>query len=399
MTVRAIQGVSGLSEVAFIGSSRVRRRVSLAEQLPQIASPSVSVTLGANQSAPSLYNAAGLFQSYLQADSAKNPTGPLPGSNEALLQGELKTLLRLNSDTSNSGILNATGVTASLSASALQALNNVIANRLGEAGGSERSQTESELLLQLLNLSSSRLSGATADLNIGALSQGSIDANSFSALLNSILGSGLDLSSLPIGSLIGGAGFFGGGLASLLGSGGSGEAGLFGLATPDLLDIGAPGIFNLNVTGAQAPGNSSEADARASAGLARQAGAEGSTPASDRRDVAAALLTSNVPDSSAAPIIVSQPSPQLAVNQAAQTLPASVISAVTITPNQTTDPARTAINTVAGNPTFAESVASLYLSAAVFRAQHHPGDESVPETLTEVQAISGVPQVPRLEAR
>lgn len=398
MTIRAIQGVSGLSEVAFVGGSRVRRRVSLVEQAPQLASPSVNVTLGANQSAPSLYNAAGLFQSYLQADSAKNPTGPLPGSNEAKLQGELKTLLRLNSDTSNSGISNATGVTASLSTSALQALNNVIANRLGEAGGSERSQTESELLLQLLNLSSSRLSGATADLNIGALSRGSIDANSFSALLNSILGSGLDLSSLPIGSLIGGAGFFSGGLASLLGIGDSGEAGLFGLATPSLLEIGAPGIFNLNATGASAPGKFFELADRASVGLAAEVARANPAPGSGRRDAGNALLARTVePLADATP--VSQPAPALAGNQVVQSLSASEDSTLPQSPDQTIDPVKTAINTVAGNPTFAESVASLYLGAAVFRAQHHPDETSAPETVIEVRAIEGIQHVPKIEAR
>ncbi|MCF8178257.1 MAG: hypothetical protein K9J74_07085 [Sulfuritalea sp.] len=182
-------------------------------------------------------------------------------SDSAELQAQLETLLRLNADTRNSGSLSTRDSTSTLSAEALRTLNTVLANQLGEAGASERSQAENELLAQLLNSASSRLNSASEVLTAGTQPQATLDTSSFTALWNSILNSRLNLSSLPLGILAGQAALSSIGAPSPFSSSGSG---LFGQApSSSLLGIGAPGLFSAGATGTSPQTDTSASAARA----------------------------------------------------------------------------------------------------------------------------------------
>ena len=119
----------------------------------------------------------------------------------------------------------------------------------------------------------------------------------------------------------------------------------------------------------------------------------------DRRVAAIIASAGNVPVTSAGSGVVTQPSAGLAARPVEQTLPVSADLGMTNSPIQVSDAARSAINTVAGNPNYAEAVASLYLSAAVFRAQSHQGDTTIPDESTQVRAVSAIQQVQEPMAR
>ncbi|MCF7995497.1 MAG: hypothetical protein K9L88_11720 [Chromatiaceae bacterium] len=392
MTITAIQAVSSFGGVSFYGASPVRRQVSLVEQAPLLAPRGVTVTLGASQPPPLTYNAVGLLQSLNLVESSNVSTSdPLALSDSAQLQAQLETLLRLNTDTSNSGNLSTRDSISTLSAEALRALNTVLANQLGEAGASERSQAENELLAQLLNSASSRLNSASEALTAGTLPQATLDTSSFTALWNSILNSNLDLSSLPLGVLAGQAALSNIGTPGLFSSGGFS---LFGQSPAgSLLSIGAPGLFSVGATGTQ-PQTDISASADPSLTAVPGTSGVGSQYSSIARRVAAADdSVGNAPVTSTGQGVVTRPSAERAARPLEQTLPLSADLAMTSSPIQVSDTAQSAINTVAGNPNYAEAVASLYLSAAVFRAQSHQVDATIPDESTEVRTVSAIQHV------
>lgn len=440
MAISAIQPVSGFGEVALIGALQARRRVSVVEQAPQVALPSVTVTLGASQSLPALYNSAGLLRSLIAVDSANGlPSGPLPGSDQASLQGDLGVLLRVNADTTNSGLVNATGSTATLSVDTLPALDNLLADRLGDAGGGERRQAESDLLAQLLSAASSGLNGATAGasvLNATGVLQGptadtagkaldsllttdlglaarALDANSARAAalatpsllqnppndatgfaLDSILAAQVQLataasnaSSLSLENLdTSSASPVKDDLlrSSLNLSGGSG-----GLLT-------GGGLLATGTAVALPETMSAEAATRVLAGLLREVGRDDALPAIELGTVAVAdaAATAAPPTTAGAPA-----SARAATNPDGSALATTIGSAATELPAPVNDPAATAINTAAGNPAYAEAAAAFYLSTAMYRSQAHPGNPGGPDEEAENRAISRIQYVPGLKAR
>jgi hypothetical protein len=443
MAISAIQPVSGFSQVAAVGALQVRRRVALVEQAPQIALPGVTVTLGASQSLPALYNSAGLLRSLIQVEATNDlPSGPLPGSDEARLQGELGVLLRLNTDTANSGIFSATGSTVTLSADTLQALNNVLANRLGDAGSSARSQAESDLLAQLLSASSSGLSSATAGaavLNASGVLRGAtadtsskavdslltidlglaaraLDANSAKAAalatpsllqnsqssstgfaLGSILATNVNLaaaasnvSSLSLANLDTGtsSAVKDNILRSSLNL--SGESGGL-LAGGNLLDAGSTLALPTSIT--------PEPMTRVLTALLREGLADEQTPVIDLGAAAVVAPAGAANDTQPATGVVLTPTDSTPAAPTDSILATPADSAGTELPGPINDPAATAVTTTTRNPAYAEAAAALYLSAAIYRSQPLPGDVSPPDELADTPAVSGIRQVLRLKAQ
>jgi hypothetical protein len=152
----------------------VRDPESLARQIPALATPGVAVTIGANTPAPLLYNPAGLLRSLAQLDSRGSlPPGATSTAGSAGLQGDLETVLGLNSETGFLGTPDPIGSLANLSADSTQALNAVLAD------GQGNNQALQELLAQALNASSSGMdrtrSAATVVNATGVLRSGASD--------------------------------------------------------------------------------------------------------------------------------------------------------------------------------------------------------------------------------
>ena len=356
------------------------------------------MTLGTSQPLPLTYSAVGLLQSLNRVETSNvSVSDPLALSDSAQLQAQLETLLRLNADTRNSGSLSTGDATSTLSAEALQTLNTVLVNQLGEAGASARSQAENALLEQLLNSASSRLNSASEALTAGALPQATLDTSSFTALWNSILNSSLDLSSLPLGVLAGQAAL------SNLGAPGQFSGGGFSVfgqtAANSLLGIGAPGLFSVGATGTQPQTEPSASAVPSSSAVPGTSDAGGRLSSIDQRVAAIVDSAANAPAISAGPGAVTRPPTGRVARPVEQTLPVSADLAMTNPPIQVSDTARSAINIVAGSPNYAEAVASLYLSAAVFRAQSHQGDTTIPDESAQVETVSAIQQVQEPLAR
>jgi hypothetical protein len=152
----------------------VRDPGSLARQIPALAVPGVAVTIGASAQAPLLYNSAGLLRSLTQLDSSGSlPAGTTSATGSAGLQGDLETVLGLNSETGFLGTSDPIGSLANLSADSTQALTAVLAD------GEGNDQALQELLAQALNASSSGLdrtrSAATVVNASGVLRSGASD--------------------------------------------------------------------------------------------------------------------------------------------------------------------------------------------------------------------------------
>ncbi len=110
----------------------VREPNSLAQQIPALAVPGVAVSIGASAPAPLLYNPAGLLRSLGVADRAGAlPSGVVAGTGSAGLQGDLETVLGLNSDSGFLGIADPAGSLADLSAGSRQALVSVLDDSQG----------------------------------------------------------------------------------------------------------------------------------------------------------------------------------------------------------------------------------------------------------------------------
>lgn len=443
MAISAIQPISGFSQVAAVSALQLRKRVTLVEQAPRIALAGVTVTLGASQSLPVLYNSAGLLRSLIQVEATNDlPSGPLPGSDEARLQGELGVLLRLGTDSGNSGIFNTTDSTVTLSADTLQALNNVLASRLGDAGDSARSQAESDLLAQLLSASSSGLNSATAGaavLNASGVLRGAtadtsskavdslltidlglaaraLDANSATAAalatptllqnsqssstgsaLGSVLAANVNLaaaasnvSSLSLANLdtSTSSAVKDNILRSSLNL--SGESGGL-LAGGNLLDAGATVTMPTRFT--------PEAVNRVLTALLLEGLADEQTPVTDPGAAAVVVPAGAANDTQPATGVVATPT---ALTQAAPT--DSILStrddfAGTGLSGTINDPAATAVTTTTRNPAYAEAAAALYLSATIYRLQPLPGDVNPPDEFADTPAVSAIQQVPPLKAR
>lgn len=152
----------------------VRDPASLAQQIPALAVPSVAISIGATTQAPLLYNSAGLLRALTKLDSSGSlPSGTTSTSGSAGLQGDLETVLGLNSETGFLGTPDPIGSLANLSADSTQALQAVLAD------GEGNNQALQDLLAQALNASSSGMdrtrSAATVVNATGVLRSGASD--------------------------------------------------------------------------------------------------------------------------------------------------------------------------------------------------------------------------------
>lgn len=167
MAIGSTLPISGFNTVIATRAVSVRDPNSLAQQIPSLAGPGVAVTIGASAFAPLLYNSAGLLRSLVGLDAADAlPSGADPGAVSSELQGNLETVLGLNSEAGSLGVSDAIGSIADLSADSLQALNNVLANGIDDTAGANREQALRELLAQTLNASSSGLDRTTAAASV-----------------------------------------------------------------------------------------------------------------------------------------------------------------------------------------------------------------------------------------
>lgn len=167
MAISSTLPISGFGTVIATRAVSVRDANSLAQQIPSLAGPSVAVTIGATTLAPQLYNSAGLLRALVGLDTADAlPSGADPGAVSSELQGNLETVLGLNSEAGSLGVSDSIGSLANLSADSLQALNNVLANGLDTTTGASSEQALRELLAQTLNASSSGLDRTTAAASV-----------------------------------------------------------------------------------------------------------------------------------------------------------------------------------------------------------------------------------------
>jgi hypothetical protein len=128
----------------------VRDPNSLARQIPALAVSGVAVSIGAGAPVPLLYNPAGLLRALGTVEKAGAlPAGASSSSGSAGLQGNLETVLGLNSDSGFLAGANSAGSLGSLSAGSRQALTSVLAD------GQGNDQALQQLLAQTLSASSS----------------------------------------------------------------------------------------------------------------------------------------------------------------------------------------------------------------------------------------------------
>lgn len=152
----------------------VRDVNSLARQIPDLAVPGVAVSIGPLAQAPLLYNPAGLLRSLgTVADAGALPAGAASGTGSAGLQGDLETVLGLNSDSGFLGGANPAGSLANLSANSRQALVSVLTAGQGSDAALQ------DLLAQSLAASNSGLDKARAAATVvdaaGILRSGSTE--------------------------------------------------------------------------------------------------------------------------------------------------------------------------------------------------------------------------------
>ncbi|MDP3513034.1 MAG: hypothetical protein Q8S20_09820 [Sulfuritalea sp.] len=210
MAISSTLPISGFGTVIATRAVSVRDANSLAQQIPSLAGPGVAVTIGATTLAPQLYNSAGLLRALVGLDSAGAlPSGADPGAVSSELQGNLETVLGLNSEAGSLGVSDSIGSLANLSADSLQALNNVLADGLDTtATGASGDQALRELLAQTLNASSSGLDRTTAAASVvntsGVLRAASADESL--RALNALPTSDLGLAATALDTGIGDAG-------------------------------------------------------------------------------------------------------------------------------------------------------------------------------------------------
>lgn len=173
----------------------VRDTNSLARQIPGLAVPAVAVSIGASASAPLLYNAAGLLRSLgTVADAGALPAGTASSAGSAGLQGDLETVLGLNTDSGFIGTSNPAGSLANLSANSRQALDSVLATAQGNDTALR------DLLAHTLTLSSSGLDNTRSAASVvsatGILRSGSTEQVLKS--LDSLRSANLGLASVAI---------------------------------------------------------------------------------------------------------------------------------------------------------------------------------------------------------
>ena len=167
MAIGSTLPISGFGTVIATRAVSVRDANSLAQQIPSLAGPGVAVTIGATTLAPQLYNSAGVLRALVGLDSAGAlPSGANPGAVSSELQGNLETVLGLNSEAGSLGVSDSIGSLANLSADSLQALTNVLADGLDTTTGASSEQALRELLAQTLNASSSGLDRTTAAASV-----------------------------------------------------------------------------------------------------------------------------------------------------------------------------------------------------------------------------------------
>ncbi len=188
----------------------MRESGSLANRIPQLAAPGIAVTIGAAPPASLIYNAAGLVRALAGLDIADAlPAGTSIDTGTAGVQGDLETVLGLNSDTGFLGAPDAIGSLAGLSGDSKRALDSVLA---AQSSGSEGNDLVlQELLARAVNAASSgldRARSATAVLNAtGVLRSGSADSSlkALEALQQSNLGlaaTAIDAGVASTGSLV-----------------------------------------------------------------------------------------------------------------------------------------------------------------------------------------------------
>lgn len=172
MAITSSLSVSSPYAPPAVRAVSVRDANSLAQQIPALAMPGVAVSIGAAAPAPLLYNPAGLLRSLGAVETAGAlPSGVASSAGSAGLQGDLETVLGLNSDSGFLGTANPAGSLGNLSANSRQALGSVL------AAGQGSDAVLQDLLARSLAASSSGLdrtrSAATVVDATGILRSGS----------------------------------------------------------------------------------------------------------------------------------------------------------------------------------------------------------------------------------
>ena len=127
MAITSSLSVSSPFAPPAVRAVSVRDPNSLAQQIPSLAVPGVAVSIGAAAPAPLLYNPAGLLRSLSAVESAGAlPSGVASSAGSAGLQGDLETVLGLNSDSGFLGNANPAGSLGNLTAGSRQALSSVL---------------------------------------------------------------------------------------------------------------------------------------------------------------------------------------------------------------------------------------------------------------------------------
>lgn len=384
MAISSIQAVLNYGGVAATSPLPAPFRASPATQAPLVASPGSIVTVGANNPAPLVYNSAGLLQSLIQLKSSTAfPSGPAPGSAAARLQDDPGLVLGLNTNT-NSG---SSGLTANLPVGTAQALDNVLTNSPDGAAGIDQNQVLGDLLAQATGFSVSGLGLAATALNTNAAA--AFSANPVLAQLardtsvNSAFNNEIDTRVT---------------LASANLNNGNDDVAVSGTPSQILNDVILSALrLSTATTGSAASGANSSGlgSAQLSAGTVPPQLANGRTSANADARTAAISGSANQPQpvSTASQNIDNPPATGIPATLANATISEPAGPATGQLRDLLNDPSASAINSVKLDPGYAAAVATLYLSAAIFRSQTNAVNVTTNSSIAQTRPVSGVQSI------
>lgn len=203
MAISAVQPVSGSSSAAAVTPLSAVESGVLSARARLLTRPDAStiVTLGTNAPTPLLFNAAGLLEPLLEADtSGFAPVAPPANTATAQAQSDVATLLGLNAGTTSAGIANATSFAGSLSADTAQAVINVLASDLGSDAAGTRNQALIGVLASAQNFAASGLNNTSTTanvLNAAGVFQGTA-TNATTGTVDALLGTDLGLAATAL---------------------------------------------------------------------------------------------------------------------------------------------------------------------------------------------------------
>lgn len=396
MAITSSLAVSSPYAPPAVRAVSVRDPNSLAQRIPSLAVPGVAVSIGAAAPAPLLYNPAGLLRSLGTVESAGAlPSGVAPGAGSAGLQGDLETVLGLNSDSGFLGTANPVGSLANLSADSRQTLNSVLVEGQGNDAALQ------DLLARSLAASSSGLDrsrtaatvvGATGVLRSGSAEQALKSLDSLRTASLGLAAEAIDAGSgntQNLGALPGSTGNFSDSASFSRSQFAKLEAAIADIdaSRPRRRSLAAAGADDLLLSGvsllggveeavtidaepalladqlAREPGVPADALARLAVGLPRRA------DEADSAESAAAAFAAElqaITGSSAGDVAEPVPRSTVASERATR---AAMESATPQSPGATATPAANVTPTVTREPRYAELAASMSMGAAVYRFQ------------------------------